>query len=63
MDTLYKIMLGETRLGLQIVKSYLKTMNRQDRQLRLVFVGRRLIIKQYNWLHFNRHPWEDSKGE
>lgn len=39
----------------------LKSMKPENRELRSVFVGRRLKIKQYQWLHFNTHPDEADK--
>lgn len=48
--------------NMKFIKWWLKTIyTRQTRQLRLEFKGRRLIILQHKWLHFNNHPWEDEK--
>lgn len=47
----------------QLVKWYLKSLTKDQRDTRLVFVGRRLAIKKYRWLHFNYHPWEITKDK
>lgn len=31
---------------------------RAERQYRIILRGRRLLVKQYQWLHFNVHPWD-----
>ena len=48
---------------MSIAKLYLKYCfkNSESRRLRLAFRGKRLIILQYNWLHFTGHPWEFDK--
>lgn len=40
------------------VRFVLKRMNKEQRRHRIVFVGRRLKVLQYYWLHFNLHPWD-----
>lgn len=35
-----------------IVKKYLKSFARYDRPLRTNFVGKRLAVRQYQWLHY-----------
>lgn len=45
----------------RFIRWYLKSLSKDQRDARLVFVGRRLAIKKYRWLHFNAHPWEISK--
>lgn len=42
----------------QFIKYYLKGIPRHLRPIRQLFVGRRLAIRQYRWLHFTNHPWE-----
>lgn len=41
----------------RLVKVYLKSLTKEQRQLRLIFVGKRLSALQYSWLHLNSHPW------
>lgn len=41
-----------------IIKIYLRILSKKERDIRLIFLGRRLKIKQYRWLHFTSHPWE-----
>lgn len=47
----------------QLIKWYLKSLTKDQRDTRLVFIGRRLAIKRHHWLHFNFHPWEISKDK
>lgn len=47
----------------KLIKIYLKKMTKEQRAKRLMFLGKRSIIKQYQWLHFSSHPWEDSDKE
>jgi hypothetical protein len=44
----------------KLIKMYLKCIPRNKRPLRLSFLGKRLMVKQNNWLHFNNHPWDDK---
>ena len=43
---------------LKLAKLYIKAIPREKRYMRLEFVGKRLLIKQYRFLHFNLHPFE-----
>lgn len=47
----------------KLIKYYLRSLNRNDRELRLVFRGKRLIVKQYSWLHHTAYPWEAKEPE
>lgn len=46
-----------------IVKMYLRSLTRKQRAVRMIFIGKRLAIKQYRFLHFNRHPFETTDKE
>lgn len=46
-----------------IVKMYLKSLTRKQREVRMIFIGKRLAVKQYRFLHFNRHPFETTDKE
>lgn len=46
-----------------LMKKYLKRLTKEQRDLRGLFVGKRLKHKQYIWLHYNDHPWESPSKE
>ncbi len=41
-----------------IIKLYLKSLPRNQRDVRLMFLGKRLKVKQLKYLYFNNHPFE-----
>lgn len=41
-----------------LIKMYLRSLTKFDRDCRLIFVGKRLKHKQYMWLNDRLHPWE-----
>lgn len=41
-----------SRLTRFIIKKYLKSFTRDQRPLRVNFVGKRLAVRQYSWLHY-----------
>lgn len=47
----------------KLVKWVLKRLTHNERRYRMLFVGKRLKIQQWKWLHFTNHPWEDNKNE
>jgi hypothetical protein len=47
----------------KLIKIYLKTMTKEQRRYRQHFVGKALKHIQYNWLHYNTHPYEVVKNE
>lgn len=46
----------------KIMKAYLKMIKLCGGrwEYRGHFKGKRLIVKQYRWLHFTTHPWESE---
>lgn len=48
----------------KMVKWVLKNLyNRDNRQDRVILIGKRLMIKQTVWLHLSDHPWEKKREE
>jgi hypothetical protein len=43
----------------KLIKKYLKHLNKDQRDFRMMFRGKRLIAKQHSWLYYQpAHPWE-----
>ena len=40
------------------IKAWIKHLSVYERDVRLMFIGRRHKIRQDNWLHDRCHPWE-----
>lgn len=47
----------------QFIKWYLKRMTKEQRALRITFIGARLNVKRVKWLYFNNHPYEVLKED
>lgn len=43
---------------MKFIKWFIKNIKKEDRTLRLVFLGKRLKIRQLNWLFYSNHPQE-----